>query len=84
MQGSGFASDSLRVINGIRREAPALQILLFSATFDEQARRQLLPPTLPATLPPHMLCARPGPGENGEQSRREGRSSATAGPDLGA
>ena len=88
VQGSGFASDSLRVINGIRREAPALQILLFSATFDEQARRRLLPPSPspspPATLLPHVLCARPGPWDNGEQSGREGRSSARAGPDPGA
>lgn len=38
VQGSGFASDSLRVITQIRREAPRVQVLLFSATFDEQVR----------------------------------------------
>jgi len=39
LKGSGFASDSLRVITQIRREAPRVQVLLFSATFDEQVKR---------------------------------------------
>lgn len=39
LKGQGFASDSTRVINQIRKEAPQIQILLFSATFDEQVKR---------------------------------------------
>lgn len=39
LKGSGFAADSLRTINQVRREAPALQILLFSATFDDTVKR---------------------------------------------
>ncbi len=38
-QGAGFAADSVRTINAVRREAPSLQILLFSATFDETVKR---------------------------------------------
>lgn len=39
LKGQSFASDSTRVINQIRKEAPRIQILLFSATFEEQVKR---------------------------------------------
>jgi hypothetical protein len=38
VQAEGFASDSVRMINTLRRENPALQILLFSATFNDRVR----------------------------------------------
>ena len=37
-QQEGFASDSVRMIQTLRREAAGLQILLFSATFNERVK----------------------------------------------
>ena len=37
-QAEGFGSDSARLIRSLQREGVSLQILLFSATFDEQVR----------------------------------------------
>lgn len=37
-QQEGFASDSVRMIQAVRREAADLQILLFSATFNERVK----------------------------------------------
>jgi hypothetical protein len=39
MQGAGFAADSVRTIQAVRRESPNVQILLFSATFDDTVKR---------------------------------------------
>ncbi len=85
VQGSGFASDSLRVINGIRREAAALQILLFSATFDEQAPPRLPLPACRHPIPCRLTRCAHAPAragranqEGGVQIRREGRPSARA------
>ena len=39
LQGAGFASDSVRTIQAVRRESPSVQILLFSATFDDTVKR---------------------------------------------
>ena len=39
MQADGFASDSTRMISSIRRQNPALQLLLFSATFNDDVKR---------------------------------------------
>ena len=38
LQQEGFASDSVRMIQSVRREAADLQILLFSATFNERVK----------------------------------------------
>ena len=38
MQQEGFASDSIRMIQTLRKEAPKVQILLFSATFNERVK----------------------------------------------
>lgn len=38
LQQDGFASDSVRMINNIRREVAEIQILLFSATFSEKVK----------------------------------------------
>lgn len=39
LQGAGFAADSVRTIQAVRRESPSVQILLFSATFDDTVKR---------------------------------------------
>jgi superfamily II DNA/RNA helicase len=39
LQGAGFAADSVRTIQAVRRESPNVQILLFSATFDDTVKR---------------------------------------------
>ena len=39
VQADGFASDSTRMISSIRRQNPQLQLLLFSATFNEDVKR---------------------------------------------
>jgi len=38
VQQEGFASDSIRMIQTLRKEAPKVQILLFSATFSERVK----------------------------------------------
>ena len=38
LQQEGFASDSVRMIQTLRKEAPNVQILLFSATFSERVK----------------------------------------------
>ncbi len=38
VQQEGFASDSVRMIQTLRKEAAGVQILLFSATFSERVR----------------------------------------------
>ncbi len=38
-QADGFADDSVRMIKELRRVNPNLQILLFSATFNERVKR---------------------------------------------
>lgn len=38
VQEDGFASDSVRMINSVRKEAPSVQVLLFSATFHEKVK----------------------------------------------
>lgn len=38
MQQDGFAADSVRMIRSIRAESPRVQILLFSATFNDTVR----------------------------------------------
>ena len=39
MQQDGFADDSVRLIKQLKSAAPDLQILLFSATFNEKVKR---------------------------------------------
>ena len=39
LQASGFASDSVRMINTVRSQAPHLQVLLFSATFNDSVKQ---------------------------------------------
>lgn len=38
VQADGFASDSTRMISAIRRQNPQLQLLLFSATFNDTVK----------------------------------------------
>ena len=38
LQQEGFASDSVRMIQTLRKESPSVQILLFSATFSERVK----------------------------------------------
>lgn len=39
MQHDGFASDSVRMVTAIRKEARNIQVLLFSATFNDDIKR---------------------------------------------
>mmetsp|Transcript_9 Transcript_9/g.14 ORF Transcript_9/g.14 Transcript_9/m.14 type:complete len:487 (+) Transcript_9:158-1618(+) len=39
LKADGFADDSVRLIKGIRKKNPAVQLLLFSATFNETVKR---------------------------------------------
>ena len=38
LQQDGFASDSVRMLQAVRREAPSVQVLLFSATFNDKVK----------------------------------------------
>lgn len=61
LQSDGFGSDSLRLIKQLQRDATRIQILLFSATFNERVRgfaqkvagpdaNQVAQPVFPALL----------------------------------
>ena len=39
LQQDGFASDSVRMITTVRSQAPAVQVLLFSATFNDKVKQ---------------------------------------------